>query len=177
MANVSISAFKSKLVGGGARANLFRVTLGFPTGIATGGDPELASFLIKASSLPPSVVNPIIIPFRGRQAPIAGDRVFQPWSFTVINDTGFEIRSAFELWLNGINAHEQNTGLTNPSDYSADFMVEQLDKSGASVKQYVIRSGFPTVLSEITVSNDSENTIEEFSVEISYLYWTSDTTS
>jgi hypothetical protein len=169
MANTSISDFKSKLVGGGARANLFQVTVNFPS--LAGGNNELASFLITAASLPASLIASITIPFRGRQMQVAGDRHFEPWNITVINDNSFSIRNAFEVWMNAINAHAANTGLTNPSAYSSDMQVDQLDKAGNVVQTYNMRSCFPTAISAIDLSNSNENTIEQFTVELQVLYW------
>ena len=132
MANLGITDFKAKLVGGGARNNLFKVTANFPAYAA--GNTELASFLIKAAALPASIIAPITVPFRGRQIQIAGDRIFEPWGVTVINDTNFSLRNSFERWMNGINAHSANTGLTNPTQYMADLAVEQLNKDGSVLK-------------------------------------------
>jgi hypothetical protein len=175
MAILGVDDFKSKLVGGGARPNLFKATVNFPA--YAGGDVELTSFLVKAAALPASVINTIQVPFRGRQLQIAGDRTFEPWTITIINDTDFKIRNAFERWMNGINQHAANTGLTNPVDYQADMQVAQLDKAGNEVKVYNFRGTFPTALSTIELSYDSTDQIEEFTVELQVQYWESDTTS
>lgn len=175
MANLGINDFKAKLVGGGARNNLFKVTANFPAYAA--GNVELASFLIKAAQLPSSLIAPITIPFRGRQLQIAGDRTFEAWGVTVINDTDFQLRNAFERWMNGINAHAANTGETNPSQYMADLAVEQLDRQGQVLKRYDFRGCWPSSVSAIDVSYDSENTIEEFGVEFQITYWESNTTN
>ena len=175
MANLGINDFKAKLVGGGARNNLFKVTANFPAYAA--GNVELASFLIKAAQLPSSLIAPITIPFRGRQLQIAGDRTFEAWGVTVINDTDFQLRNAFERWMNGINAHAANTGETNPSQYMADLAVEQLDRQGQVLKRYDFRGCWPSSVSAIDVSYDSENTIEEFGVEFQVTYWESNTTN
>lgn len=175
MANLGINDFKSKLVGGGARNNLFKVTCNFPA--YAGGNVELASFLIKAAALPASIIAPITVPFRGRQIQIAGDRSFEPWAVTVINDNSFELRNAFERWMNGINAHTENTGEVNPSVYAADLAVEQLDRQGSVLKRYDIRGCWPSSLSAIDLSYDAENTIEEFGVEFQVTYWESSTTN
>ena len=169
MANTSISDFKSKLVGGGARANLFQVTVNFPS--LAGGNNELASFLITAASLPASLIASITIPFRGRQLHVAGDRTFEPWNITVINDNSFSIRNAFERWMNAINSHAANTGLTDVSSYSSDMYVDQLDKAGNIIQTYVMRACFPTAISAIDLSAANENTIEQFTVELQVLYW------
>ena len=175
MAVLGVDDFKSKLKGGGARSNLFKVTLNFP--IFAGGDVELTSFLCEAAQLPGSTFGTIVVPFRGRQVKFAGDRTFDPWTPTIINDVDFKIRDSFERWMNGINAHSANTGLSNPTDYEADLVVEQLDKSGATVKTYNFRGCFPTSLSPIEVSYASENEIERFQVEFAVQYWESNTTS
>lgn len=175
MAILGVDDFKSKLVGGGARSNLFKATVNFPA--YAGGNVELTSFMVKAAQLPASIVAPITVPFRGRQLQIAGDRVFEPWTITVINDTNMEVRNAFERWMNGINQHQANTGLTNPTDYQADMIVEQLDKSGEVTKRYDFRGTWPSNVSAIDVSYDSENTIEEFTVELQVQYWESSTTT
>ena len=175
MAILGVDDFKSKLVGGGARSNMFKVTCNFPS--YAQGDVELSSFMIKGAQFPSSVVAPIPVLFRGRQLQIAGDRTFEPVSLTVINDTGFEVRNAFERWMNGINEHNNNTGISNPTDYMADMIVEQLNKQGEVTKTYDLRGVFPTNLSTIELSYDNENQIEEFTVEMQVQYWESNTTS
>tara|TARA_A200000159_G_scaffold46841_1_gene43139 strand:- start:2630 stop:3157 length:528 start_codon:yes stop_codon:yes gene_type:complete len=175
MAILGVDDFKSKLRGGGARPNLFKATVNFP-GYA-GGDVELTSFLCKTAQLPASVMNVFEVPFRGRQLKMAGDRTFEPWTVTIINDTDFSIRNAMERWMNGINAHQANTGLSNPIDYQADLIIEQLDRDGDTLKTYNFRGCFPTNVSAIDVSYETVDAIEEFTVEFQVQYWESDTTS
>jgi hypothetical protein len=169
MAILGVDDFKSKLTGGGARANMFKVLCNFP-GYAQ-GDVELTSFLCKGAQIPSSVIAPITVPFRGRQLQIAGDRTFEPLSLTVINDVEFNVRNAFERWMNGINQHNANTGISDPTAYQADMVVQQLAKDGTVTKSYDFRGTFPTNLSTIDLSYDSENTIEEFTVELQVQYW------
>jgi hypothetical protein len=175
MAILGVDDFKSKLRGGGARPNLFKATVNFPA--YAGGDVELTSFLCKAAQLPASVMNVVEVPFRGRQLKIAGDRTFETWTTTIINDTDFNVRNAMERWMNGINAHSANTGLTNPVEYEADLIVEQLDKDGETIKTYQFRGCFPTNVAAIDVNYETVDTIEEFTVEFQVQYWESDTTS
>ena len=175
MAILGVDDFKSKLRGGGARPNLFKATVNFP-GYA-GGDVELTSFLCKTAQLPASVMNVFEVPFRGRQLKMAGDRTFEPWTVTIINDTDFSIRNAMERWMNGINAHQANTGLSNPIDYQADLIIEQLDRDGDTLKTYNFRGCFPTNVSAIDVSYETVDAIEEFTVEFQVQYWESGTTS
>ena len=175
MAILGVDDFKSKLRGGGARPNLFKATLNFPA--YAGGDVELTSFLCKAAALPASAMNVTEVPFRGRQLKIAGDRTFETWTVTILNGTDFSIRNSMERWMNGINAHSANTGITNPVDYEADLIVEQLDKDGETVKTYQFRGCFPTNVSAIDVNYETVDTVEEFTVEFQVQYWESDTTS
>ena len=175
MAILGVDDFKSKLTGGGARANMFKVTCNFP-GYAQ-GDVELTSFLCKGAQLPASIIAPIEVPFCGRKLQIAGDRTFEPWSITIINDSEFVIRDSFERWMNGINQHNQNNGFTDPVEYQADMIVEQLRRDGTVAKRYDFRGTWPSNVSAIDVNYDSENTIEEFTVELQVLYWESNTTS
>ena len=175
MAILGVDDFKSKLRGGGARPNLFRATVNFP-GYA-GGDVELTSFLCKAAQLPASAMNVIEVPFRGRQLKIAGDRTFETWTATILNDTDFTIRNSMERWMNGINSHQANTGLTNPVDYQADLVVEQLDRDESILKTYNFRGAFPINVSAIDLNYETVDTVEEFTVEFAVQYWESGTTS
>ena len=98
----AIDDFKANLIGGGARANQYRVTITPPPGIAIGLDVRRTSFLVTASTLPEQTLAEIAIPFRGRQIYIAGDRTFETaWTTTFMNDTDFMIRNAIERWSNG----------------------------------------------------------------------------
>ena len=175
MAILGVDDFKSKLVGGGARANLFKVTMNYPSYVS--GDVELTSFMCKAAQLPASVITPVPVLFRGRQLQFAGDRSFEPWTITVINDSGMEVRNAMERWMDGMNSHVGNEGRSDPVEYMVDAVVEQLDKGGNVTKKYDFRGVFPTNVSAIDLSYDNENAIEEFTVEFQIQYWESDTTN
>jgi hypothetical protein len=175
MATLGVDDFKSKLIGGGARPNLFKAIVNFPAYAA--GDTELTSFMCKGAQLPGSIIAQLDVPFRGRQLKIAGDRTFENWTITVINDTGMEVRNAMERWMNGMNEHVNNTGLSNPTDYQADMAIEQLDKAGNITKTYTIRGAYPINVSAIELSYETNDQIEEFTVELAYQYWEADTTS
>ena len=167
----TISNFKSKLTGGGARSNLFEVVLTFPDAAKPAQDVlEKARFLVKGANLPASNVAQIEVPFRGRVLKIAGDRTFDSWTVTVINDTDFAIRSAFERWSNTINRLSDNTGLTNPADYQADAYVYQLDRDGSTLRSYRFYDTFPTQVGPIELSYDAQG-VQEFTVELQVQYW------
>ena len=184
----TLESFKARMVGGGARPNLFECELAFPPdSIPVGTTEDVLSdktrFLVKAASLPASTLGVIDIPFRGRNLKIAGDRTFDPWTITVINDSDFSIRTAFERWMNLINKHEDNAGKKDPVDYQTDAIVKQFGRAltnGSTpttqsavpvLKQYKFYGVFPTSVSDIALSYDSSDTIEEFTVDLQVQWW------
>ena len=167
-----IDDFKANLLGGGARANQFRVTITPPAGIAIGLDVRRASFLVTASNLPAQTLGEIAIPFRGRQIYIAGDRSFDDaWTVTFMNDTDFMIRNAMELWMNGINDLAEGTGVQALADYQTDLQVEQLDRDDTILKTYIFRNAWPTSLAAIELTSDQADAIEEFEVTWRYQHF------
>ena len=175
MAN--INDFKAKLAGGGARANQFKVTMPFPGYAQVGGETEELAFLCQATSIPAMAIGTTTVNFRGRPVYLAADRTFEPWSITVLNDTNFKLRDAFERWQNGINNMSDNEGLTNPADYQVDAFVDQLDRNGATIKSYTLRGAHPTTIAAIPLAYDTNNAIETFDVTFSYQYFESNTTT
>ena len=170
MAN--IDAFKASLIGGGARANQFRVSIFSPPGIAIGLIVERTSFLVRSANLPGMTLGEIAVPFRGRSIYIAGDRTFdEVWTTTFLNDTDFMIRNAMERWSNGINDLANATGVTNPADYQVDLTVEQIDRDDTILKSYIFRSAWPTSISSIDLTSDSADAIEEFEVTWRYQHF------
>ena len=164
----TIDQFKAQLIGGGARANQFRVILNTPPGIATGLPLGTSSFFIKAASLPGQTIPEITVNFRGRQLFLAGDRTFETWTTTVLNDTDFAIRNGMERWMNGINDLDTNTGVTNVTDYTADMVVQQLDRDDTVLKQYTLTSCWPQALAPIELSMDTVSDIENFDITWRY---------
>ena len=168
----NIDDFKANLIGGGARANQFRVTLTPPSGIAIGLDVRRTSFLVTATNLPASNLTEIPVPFRGRNIYITGDRPApEPWEVTVYNDTDFMIRNAMERWNNGINDFANNTGVTSPADYQTDLTVEQLDRDDTVLKTYILRNCFPLSVGEIALSSAEATEIETFEVTWKYQHF------
>lgn len=175
----NLQNFKSNLTGGGARPNLFRVDLDFPSAILTAAGSNNAAtlqrlgyFMVKAANLPASQVGTIEVPFRGRTLKVAGDRTFEPWTITVINDTNFALRTVFESWVNTINQSVRNVGLQNPADYQKDMTVHQLNREGNAIKAYKFYGAFPTNVSAIDLAFDTNDTVEEFTVELQVQWWT-----
>jgi len=167
-----ITDFKSQLTGGGSRSNLFECVLSFPDLAKVENDIlNKSRFLVKAANLPASNVAFIDVPFRGRTLKVAGDRTFESWTITVINDTDFAIRSAFENWMNEINKVSDGTGELNSNKYTSDAFVYQLDRNGETLRAYHFYDVFPTSTSAIPLSYDQGNAIQEFTVELQVLYW------
>ena len=177
-ANKNISQFKSKLIGGGARPNLFEVELTtLPPNVVSNWDADIFQFMCKAASLPAQNIANIDIPFRGRIFKVAGDRTIDTWTITVINDEDFRFRNAFENWTQQIANLDDNMGTTDPSAYMVNAKVYQLgrgsEKSSQNnggtenvvLKEYEFINIFPTNVSAIDLSYDTGDTIEEFTVE------------
>jgi hypothetical protein len=174
--NKSISQFKSALIGGGARPNLFEVELTtLPAGISWNS--ENFRFMAKAAALPAQNIAAIDVPFRGRIFKVAGDRTIDTWTVTIINDESFELRNAFEQWTEQIAKLSNNLGATNPDAYMTNAKVFQLGRgsdkasknsdgsANAVLKEYEFIDIFPTTVGEIALSYDTGDTIEEFDVE------------
>ena len=168
----TITDFKSKMAGGGARPNLFEVELVFPDPLAIENDvKEKSRFLVKAALLPASNITPIEVNFRGRILKIAGDRTFDTWTVTVINDVDFAIRSAMEKWMDFINSMEDATGAQDPALYQPDAYVHQLDRDGSTLRTYKFHDVFPTNVSAIDLSYETVDSVEEFTTEFQVQWW------
>ena len=175
--NKTLSNFKSQLVGGGARPNLFEVELTTLPAAVQGWEAEKFRYLCKAAALPASNIANIDVPFRGRIFKVAGDRTFDVWTVTVINDEDFILRNAFESWMDQISKLSNNLGATEPASYMTDATVYQLgrgavknsrDSNGevnAVLKEYKFIDIFPTAISAIDLSYDTGDAIEEFTVD------------
>ena len=169
-----IDDFKAQLIGGGARANQFKVTITPPAGIATGLDVRRASFLCKASTLPAFSLPEIAIPFRGRNIYVAGDRTFdEAWTTTFLNDTDFALRTSLELWQNGINDLAEGTGVVAAADYQTDLTVAQMDRDDTVLKTYIFRSAWPLSIAAIPLDAGSADAIEEFECTWRYQHFES----
>ena len=198
--NAPILDFRNR-IGDLARPNLFQVEIGFPS-IVDSGTPQsgatpgsneqrtqesagastsgsgaqsasLASFLVKAANIPASTVGVIEVPYRGRTLKIAGDRTFEPWTVTVLNDKGFALRSKFEEWSTKIQALQQNLQQARViAEYQSDAVVRQYDRQGAVVRSYQFAGIWPSNISAIDLAWDSNDTAEEYTVEFQVQYWT-----
>ena len=172
----SITEFRSRMTGGGARSNLFEVNIQYPDLVGNGSATEDGEFLIKAAEIPAANLGNIPVPFRGRVLPVAGDRTFDPWTVTIINDD-FKIREAMEQWSNFINDMVLSTGTVNPEDYQKTGKVKQLSrqtglKASSVLRQYNFYGIYPNAISSIPLDYGATDQIEEFQVTFNYLYWT-----
>ena len=187
--NRSITNFRDRLVGGGARPNMFEVNITLPEQVQGLGDIEQdMRFLVKAAEIPAANIGNIPVPFRGRVLPVAGDRTFDPWTVTVINDAQFNIRDAMEQWSNLINDLQFDVGDINPADYQTKAEVFQLSRQdtgfGAgsaskgsriiqTLRTYHFEGIYPNAVSSIPLDYGATDQIEEFQVTFNYLFWTS----
>ena len=176
----NITEFRSRLSGGGARANLFEVEIAFPDELVI--DLNLVTdkvpFLVKAAEIPASNLGNIPVPYRGRVLPVAGDRTFDPWTVTIINDTDFQIRDAMEKWSNSINDLQTAQGSVDPAVYQRSALVKQLSREGANpgdpekvLRTYNFEGIYPNTVSNIPLDFGATDQIQEFQVTFNYLFY------
>ena len=169
MVDFSVDAFKAKLVGGGARANQFRVIINFPA--FAGGDNETTTFMTHKAVFPASKTNVVEVPFRGRKIPLSGDRTFEPVTVSILNDVDHPIRRAFIRWKNEIDNHSGNGGINPPSDYMSTVIIEQLDKNNEVTVTHKLIGAWPSEVNEIQTDWETKEEIESFDVQFHYIYW------
>jgi len=182
----NITNFRDRLVGGGARPNLFEVNIELPDGVTGQADyRDDVRFMVKAAEIPAANIGNIPVPFRGRVLPVAGDRTFDPWTVTVINDSKFNIRDAMEQWSNKINDLQFDVGDISPSNYQTKAEVFQLSRGGkttsasstggesiTTLRTYNFEGIYPSAVSAIPLDYGATDSIEEFQVTFNYLFWT-----
>ena len=181
----NVTNFRDRLVGGGARPNLFEVNIELPDGVIGQADfRDDVRFMVKAAEIPAANIGNIPVPFRGRVLPVAGDRTFDPWTVTVINDSKFNIRDAMEQWSNKINDLQFDVGDISPSNYQTKAEVFQLSRGGKTssasstggesinvLRTYNFEGIYPSVVSSIPLDYGATDSIEEFQVTFNYLFW------
>ena len=176
----NVTEFRANLLGDGARPNLFQVSLTFPAIANSPVAGQRLSFLAKTAQLPGSTVGIATVSYFGRELKFAGNRTFPDWTITIINDEDFNVRNAFEKWMDALNSHSlnvRNPAAFNQLLYTSDAKVTQFSKTGAPLKTYNFVGLFPTDVSPIELDWGTNDSIEEFSVTLAYQYWESDTTS
>jgi len=172
----NVNEFRSQMVGDGARPNLFEVSMPFPGFSAPGNAQTKLTFMCKTAQLPGATLGVVPVQYFGRELKFVGNRTFADWTITVINDEDFIIRNAFERWMNGINSHNlnvRNPAALSPLGYTVDGEVTQFGKQGNTLKKYKFVGLFPTDVTPIDVDWGSNDTIEEFSVTLTYQWWES----
>ena len=173
MTTFNVERFKSALTNGGARPNQFMVQLSFPTYV-TGASLAIARapFLVSVAELPGQTVNPAIVQYRGREVKFVGDRVYAPWTITVLNDAEMSIRNAVEQWMGGMEDYANKFGRLQPSEYQRDMQVFQLDRNGNALKSYNIVNAFPVDLSPVALDFGANDQISSFTVTFQYQHFT-----
>lgn len=166
---MDITQFRNKLGAGGARPNQFLITLNYPPLLGQPGSDD--SLMVTAGALPASNVNPTIIQYRGREVKFAGERTFDPWTITVVNDSTMKLRTVFERWSNLMNDRTNNGGFIFPVEYMADLQVTQLDRNDQEIRSYNIYNSFPITVSEIGLSYSSNDVVSEFNITFQYSHF------
>lgn len=168
MAELNIDSFISKLAKGGQRLNLFRVTMNSPDATV----PDQFSFMAKATSLPGTNQGVIEVPYMGRTYKIPGDKTFNEWSITVMDDEGLPIRQFFEAWSDKINSNKDNiTSDVNPFNHMSDCTIEALTKDGNVSATYKMHGVWVSSIGEVAMAWDSNDSIAEFDVTLQVQYF------
>ena len=176
----SVTEFKSNLKQGGARPSLFKVDFLYPSGITT--PPTKAEFLVKATTIPASTIGSYDVFYHGKAIHVAGDRTFDTWDTTIINDEDFGIRNTLENWMGSISNHKLNTRdkdvfrANNRSEgstakYKSSLMVTQYSKAGDDLRTYIFKGAWPSALSTINLDWSTASEIEEFTCTWVYDSW------
>ena len=168
----NIDRFKAELSDGGARANQFSVTLQFPSWVAAGDAAgKKSEFLIDAAELPGQTIGVTPVYYRGREVKLSGERQFQPFTFTVLNDSGFSVRKGLEQWMNGINDRADNTGIlsnTGLTSYTSDIIIRQLNRNGIVLTSYKLIGAWPSDVGAVALGFDQNDRISTFQVALQY---------
>ena len=173
---LGVLQFQQKIKGA-VRPNLFQVNHDFPSVDGLSVNKELATYLCKSAALPASTVGTVELPFRGRVIKVPGDRTFESWTATFYMDDAFELRGAYEKWVELTNTVDANTAAGNISDILKDITVTQMDKFGGSatgfknIREYKLISAFPVSVSQVSIAYDNNDSYEEFDVEFAYQYF------
>jgi len=163
----SLTDFRNKLTGGGARANQFKVTINSDFI----QDTESLSFLCRSASLPAMTIGEVPVFYRGRQIYVAGDRTYADWTVTVYNDGGWVARSNLENWNNALQDFGNSTvGAQDPSQYYGMIFVKQLDRSDNPLRTASLYDAWPTNVAEIALAYDTVDVVEEFDVTFRFNY-------
>lgn len=162
----NINSFLENFRGGGARQNRYEVFIGFPATLgATTDIVQKISFTCKASSIPASTIGTAMVPYKGREIKIQGDRTFDDWSITVILDNDFKGRDLFETWIATMIGNTSNVAKSvneiNPMNTFGQAQVHMLDRNDNIIKRYQISGMFPTSVGDITIGYDQNNQVIE----------------
>ena len=177
----AITDFKSNLAQGGARPSLFTVELLFPSKIRNKPSKK-SKFFVKGASIPASTVGSFDVFYNGRAIKVAGDRTFETWETTIINDEDFSIRIALEQWMDLIADHRLNIRRKlsksegEGSSYKQRIKLTQWTKSGKEAWHYHFIGAFPTALSAIALDWGTASEIEEYTCTWSFDRWMPGTT-
>jgi len=100
---------------------------------------------------------------------VQGNRTYEDWQITVLNDEGFGIRTELENMMIAMNNPELNTG-AQLTGLSATVTQKTVAGGDGAVYQFV--DMFPTEISSIELAWDTNDSIEEYTVTFAYNYWT-----
>jgi hypothetical protein len=144
---------------------------------------ETDSFFIRAASLPSMEIGEIVLPYKGRQLKVPGDRTFGDWDITIISDENMDLYDAFQSWHEKMGASTvSNLGDSTSAGRAfvgdagyKNWKVATLDRNGEQTNQYEIVGCWPKSVGAIEVGADTNDALAEFTVTLTYQYFTNTT--
>ena len=119
---------RDRLIAGGVRGNRFSVY------IPRMG--ENIEFMCKSAAIPGSTLPAIEVPFRGHRLKVAGDRTFEDWTVSIINDVNFTTRTAVEQWMESIQELDSGVGATDLDYLVSRATISQLNRDDSILATY-----------------------------------------
>jgi hypothetical protein len=151
-------------IGAGARANKYKIFLGerVPDGDLLG----------KSASFPGVTIGKIEVWNQGRKLTIPGDTDYEgSWAISFYNTEDHALRKAFLAWMREIDNFQDNIHAGNPGSKMVEMKVIQMNADGTEGQTYIMHNCFPAEIGEITVADETADSIQEFDVTFSFTDW------
>lgn len=169
---------------GGTRLNRFTVEGNVGPGTSTTN--RLTPFHVRSASIPEATIGPVSVNYRGRTVTYSGDRVYQPWQITVLDDHAGgqsdpqNLFKMFHDWHDQINSHTGNittfeTGIDLSSLWSDVWTVKQYRLNCDSAlygRAFKLFNVWPIGIGPLVLDMSQDNVLASFAVTLVYSHYT-----
>ena len=168
---------------GGTRPNRFRITGALPAGVGAAGPSAGGALFFDthciATTLPESIVGIIPIPFRGRVYKFPGDRTYNEWNITIMDDVGNrDTWGLFHNWSEQFNNHVSNLAADREmvTPLCKEITCSLLDHNSETTVVRIVRikNAWPVQVGPLTLDMNAANQLGTFTVQIAYTHYTID---